>query len=116
MRSSKAMRIVSCAPRRASTAFSFAMNSRMRRALTPRSDSPSRLFDRMSTLLPVPSARMRMTMSSRKPNQALVATASMRPSAGARATTSQPIAIAASSTFLKATAGASGRITGVMSG
>ena len=97
-------------------AFSFAMNSRMRRALTPRSDSPSRLLERMSTLLPAPSGRMRTTMSSRKPNQALVATASMRPSAGARATTSQPIAIAAASTFLKASAGGSGRITGVMSG
>ena len=86
---------------------SFArVNARMRRALTPKSDSPSRLLERMSMRLPlVPSARMRTTMSSWKPNQSVVSTASRRPSAGARATTSQPIAIATRSTRLKASAG-----------
>ena len=54
------------------------MNSRMRRALTPRSVWPSRLFERMSTRLPLPSARTRTTMSSRKPNHSVVATVPLR--------------------------------------
>ena len=98
------------------SAFNLAMKSRMRRALTPRSDSPTRLLERMSTRLPVPSGRMRTTMSSLKPNHALVAMASRRPSAGARATTSQSIAVATASTRLNASAGGTGRMTGTMSG
>jgi hypothetical protein len=61
--------------------------------LTPKSDSPTRLLERMSTRLPGSSARMRITMIVGKPNQSLC-----RPPRAAlgraRATTSQPIAIA----------------------
>src|SRR5260221_698003 len=57
----------------------------MRCALTPRSERPSRLLERGAMRLPAgPSALIRTTMSSWKPNHLAVSTASSRPSAGAR--------------------------------
>ncbi len=67
----------------------------MRAAFAPTSLRPTRETERRSTRLPDPAAAMRTTTSSLKPNQNVVSVASMRPSAGLPATTSQPSSAAA---------------------
>ena len=62
----------------------------MRRALTPRSPTPWRLSERMSTRLPPSAAATRITTSSTKPNQKLDWLASMRPAVGSLAVIVQP--------------------------
>ena len=88
----------------------------MRFAFSPRSLSPTREALRTSTRLPPSTARTRTTTSSLKPNQAVVAVASMRPFAGSESAISQPSARAASSARANACAGASDEVKGTISG
>ena len=76
----------------------------MRAAFAPTSLRPTRDFERTSMRLPAPAGAMRTTTSSLKPNQRVVATASMRP-ALASASTSRPIARAAASARANACGG-----------
>ena len=88
----------------------------MRRAFAPTSLRPTRDFERTSMRLPAPEGAMRTTMSSLKPNQRVVAIASMWPALSSAATISSSMARAAASARANACAGGSASCSGCRPG
>lgn len=88
----------------------------MRFALAPTSLRPTRDLERTSTRLPAPAGAMRITTSSLKPNQRVVATASILPAFSSLPTISQPSACAAAAARENACSGGAASSSGRMSG